>query len=166
MKKKLFIILIIIGVNTKTKAQTSNKLDIGLEEAIELTSKKFEKNNHSFLLNVVKDNNVIVQLVHQVLIPLSLGKQIKEIKKPDRKFNFCIYLTFAHQKDELNRFKKLSLFKKFRYHELDGGTPCYSFNLGTNKKETKRVTLEILKKVYNYKITDIFEFEIYDQGKF
>ncbi len=165
MKKILLSILTLLGINVGGKAQTMEKLDVGLEKTIELTSKKFERKNHAFLINIAKDNVVIIQLIHGILIPMSLGKPINEIKNLDKNFNFSLNLPFDNEKNELKKFKRLDIFEKFRYYEANG-IPCYSINFGTNQQQAKRVTLEILQKVYNHKLNDTFEFEIYDQGKF
>ncbi|WP_299003328.1 hypothetical protein [uncultured Tenacibaculum sp.] len=47
MKKILLSILTLLGINTGGKAQTMEKLGVGLEKTIELTSKKFERKNHA-----------------------------------------------------------------------------------------------------------------------
>lgn len=43
MNKILLSILTLLGINIGGKAQTMEKLDIGLKKTIELTSKKFER---------------------------------------------------------------------------------------------------------------------------
>lgn len=166
MKKILLSILTLLGINAGGKTQTMEKLDVGLEKTIELTSKKFERKNHAFLINVAKDNVVVIQLIHGILIPMSLGKPINEIENSDRDFNFSLNLPFdKYQKNELEKFKNLDTFKKFKYYDANG-IPCYSINFGANQQEAKRATLEILQKVYNHKLNETFEFEIYDQGRF
>ena len=166
MKKILLSILTLLGINVGGKAQTMEKLDVGLKKTMELTSKKFERKNHAFLINVAKDNVVVIQLIHGVLIPMSLGKPINEIENSDRTFNFSLNLPFDEsEKNKLEKFKSLDIFKKFKYYDANG-IPCYSINFGTNQQEAKEVTLEILQKVYNHKLNETFEFEIYDQGKF
>lgn len=131
-----------------------------------MTSKKFERKNHAYLINVAKDNVIVIQLIHGILIPMSLEKPVNEIENSDRNFNFLLNLPFdEYQKNELEKFKSLDIFKKFKYYDANG-IPCYSINFGTNQQEAKQVTLEILQKVYNHKLNETFEFEIYDQGKF
>lgn len=101
-----------------------------------------------------------------MLIPMSLGKPINEIENSDRASNFSLNLPFDEsEKNKLEKFKSLDIFKKFKYYDANG-IPCYSINFGTNQQEAKEVTLEILQKVYNHKLSDTFEFEIYNQGKF
>ncbi|RBW57145.1 hypothetical protein DS884_11200 [Tenacibaculum sp. E3R01] len=166
MKKILFSFLTLLGINVGGKAQTMEKLGVGLKKTIELTSKKFERKNHAFLINVAKDNVVVIQLIHGILIPMSLGKSINEIKNSDRIFNFSLNLPFNdYEKNKLEKFENLDVFEKFKHYDANG-TPCYSINFGTNQQEAKRITLEIIQKVYSYKLNDTFEFEIYDQGKF
>lgn len=166
MKKILLSILTLFKINVRRKAKTMERLDIGLEKTIELTSKKFERKNHAFLINVSQDNVIVIQLIHGILIPMSVGIPVNEIENSNTNFNFSLNLPFDHyQKNELEIFKSLDVFEKFKYYNVNE-VPYYSINFGTNQQETKRVTLEILQKVYNYKLNDTFEFEIYDQGKF
>jgi len=127
----------------------------GLRNSLQQTSDKFEKINHAFLINITKDNNVVMQIIHGVLI------QEPKIQKKD--FNFTLNLTFDNEINNLQKFRKLDFINEFAYYEFDQ-IPCYAINFGNNQHKTYKMVIEILKKVYGFKESDTFEFEIYDQG--
>ncbi|MDY8135459.1 hypothetical protein [Aquimarina sp. 2201CG5-10] len=154
MRKILFTILAALGINFGAKSQTE-KLDIGLKNTLKSTADKFENKNHAFLINLAKGNIVIMQIVH--------GALIEQTATQTNSFNFSINLTFDNEREALKRFKKLKISEKFKYYEYDGIT-CYAINFGNDQKVTSDVTLEILNKVYGFEYSDIFEFEIFDQG--
>lgn len=166
MKKILKSILAIFGINNNGNSIVKEELSIGLENSINLTFKNFEQNNHTFLIDIAKDNVVVIQLVHGLLIPLSFGKSIHDVDNSEREFNFSMNLTFDNEEKELTKFKNLNCFGKFDFYQLQDGISCYSINFGRDRQQIKEVTLDIIRNVYGYQLNDSFEFQIYDQGRF
>ena len=154
MRKILLTILAALGINFETKSQTE-KLDSGLKNTLKITADRFENKNHAILINLAKDNTVIIQVLH--------GALIEQTVTPENSFNFSINLTFDNEMEKLAKFRTLEIVNNFEYYEFDG-IPCYAINLGNDQEKTQKVLLEILNKVYGFKNSDIFEFEIYDQG--
>lgn len=154
MRKILFTILAALGINFRAKSQTE-KLDSGLKNTLKITADRFENKNHAFLINIAKDNVVILQVVH--------GALIEQTATPENSFNFSINLTFDNEMEKLAEFRKLEVANDFEYYEFDG-IPCFAKNFGNDQEKTHMVLLEILNKVYGFENSDIFEFEIYDQG--
>lgn len=154
MRKILLTILAALGINFGAKSQTE-KLDSGLRNTLKITADRFESKNHAFLINLAKDNNVIIQIVH--------GALIEQTATPENSFNFSLNLTFDNEMEKLAKFKNLEISDDFEYYEFDG-IPCFAKNLGKDQEKAKKVLLEILNKVYGFENSDIFEFEIYDQG--
>lgn len=154
MRKILLTILAALGINFGAKSQTE-ELDSGLKNTLRITADRFENKNHAFLINLAKDNNVIMQIVH--------GALIEQTATPENSFNFSINLTFDNEMEKLAKFRKLEMADDFEYYEFDG-IPCFAKNLGNDQEKTQKVLLEILNKVYGFENSDIFEFEIYDQG--
>jgi hypothetical protein len=64
----------------------------------------------------------------------------------------------------LNKFRELDIKNEFTYYEFDG-IPCYALNFGNDRKKTNKIVLEILEKVYGFASSEIFQFEVFDQGK-
>ncbi|MGI9532437.1 hypothetical protein [Lutimonas sp.] len=155
MKKIILSLLTLLGINIGVKAQT-DKLETGLTKTLELTANRFEKTNNAYLINLTKDNTVIMQIVH--------GALVEKTAKPGNPFNFSFNLTFDNEKTNEDTFKNLELSKKFEFYEWDG-IPCYALNVGNDKLETKKIALEILNKVYGYSSDELFEFELFDQGR-
>ncbi|WP_108868072.1 hypothetical protein [Aquimarina aquimarini] len=155
MKKIILSLLTLLGINIGVKAQI-DKLETGLTKTLELTAHRFEKTNNAFLINLIKDNTVIMQIVH--------GALVEKTAKPGNPFNFSFNLTFDNEKTNENAFKNLELSKNFEYYEWDG-IPCYALNVGNNKPEAKKIALEILNKVYGYDSDELFKFELFDQGR-
>ncbi|RZS91863.1 hypothetical protein [Aquimarina brevivitae] len=155
MKRILLAVLAALGINFGVKSQTE-KLDSGLRNTLKLVADRFEKDNHAYLINLAKDNSVIIQIVH--------GALIQQTSTPKNEFNFSLNLTFDNQIDELNSFRELKIASEFINYEWDG-IPCFAVNFGNNLEKANRIVLEVLQKVYGFKPDDIFEFEIYDQGK-
>lgn len=154
MKRILFTILATLGINFKAKSQTE-KLDSGLKNTLKNTADRFESKNHAFLINLAKENTIIMQVVH--------GALIEQTTTPENSFNFSINLTFDNEMAKLDKFRTLEIVDDFKHYEFEG-IPCFAMNIGNNQEKTREVLLEILKKVYGFKNSDIFEFEIYDQG--
>lgn len=154
MTRILFTILAALGINFGVKSQTE-KLDSGLKNTLKITADRFENKNHAFLINLAKDNTVIMQVVH--------GALIEQTASPTNSFNFSINLTFDNEMEKLAKFRTLELVDDFEYYEFNG-IPCYAMNMGNNQEKTQKMLLEILNKVYGFENSDMFEFEIYDQG--
>ncbi|GAA3519333.1 hypothetical protein GCM10022393_36890 [Aquimarina addita] len=154
MKKILFTVLATLGINIGAKSQTE-RLDSGLKNILKITADRFENNNHAFLINLAKDNVVTVQIVH--------GALIEQISTPTNEFNFSINLPFDNEQEELTKFKELKISDEFKYYEFDG-IPCYVMNFGNDQKLTYEIVLDVLREVYHFEKSDIFEFEIFDQG--
>ena len=155
LKKILFSIFTIFCITVGGKAQTV-ELQTGLINPLTTTANRFEKSNNAFLINIIKDNVVILQIVH--------GGLIEQARTEENTFNFSFNVTFDNEKDNQNKFTALEISKDFKYYEWDG-IPCYALNVGNNKKKTESIALTILTKVYGFKEKDLFEFEIYDQGR-
>ena len=155
MKKIILSLLTLLGINVGVKAQT-DKLEIGLTKTLELTADRFEKTNNAYLINLTKDNTVIMQIVH--------GALVEKTAKPGNPFNFSFNLTFDNGKTNEDTFKNLELSKKFEFYEWDG-IPCYALNVGNDKLEAKKIALVILNKVYGFSSDELFEFELFDQGR-
>lgn len=165
MKKLIQSILYFFKKSKKDYTQIVEQLDTGLENTISTTYDYFEKDNHAFLINLANNNNIVFQIIHGVLISLSLGENINEVEDSKKQFNFSLNLIFENE-EELKKFKKLTIFNKFKYYEIQDGITCFTINFGKDKELTKQTSLDILQSVYGYQLTDTFEFEIYDQGKF
>ncbi len=155
MKKILLSILAIFGITIGGKAQTE-ELKTGLIKTITVTAEKFEKSNNAFLINVIKDNVVVLQMIH--------GGLIEQVRTNENSFNFSFNVTFDNEKENQNKFTSLEISKDFKYYEWDG-IPCYALNVGNDKKKAEKIAITILNKVYGFDSKEMFEFEIYDQGK-
>ncbi|MDO1514558.1 hypothetical protein Q2T41_18035 [Maribacter confluentis] len=155
MKKILLSILAIFGITVGGKAQTE-ELQTGLINTLTITANRFEKSNNAFLINIIKDNVVILQIVH--------GGLIEQARTEENTFNFSFNVTFDNEKDNQNRFTALKISKDFKYYEWDG-IPCYALNVGNDKNKAEEIAIKILTKVYGFDSKDLFEFEIYDQGR-
>ena len=155
MKKILLSILAIFGITVGGKAQIA-ELQTGLINTLTTTTNKFEKSNNAFLINIIKDNVVILQIIH--------GGLIEQVRTEENTFNFSFNVTFDNEKDSQNRFTALEISKDFNYYEWDG-IPCYALNVGNDKKKAEVIAITILTKVYGFDSKDLFEFEIYDQGR-
>ena len=155
MKKILLSVLAIFGITIGGKAQTQ-ELQTGIINTLTTTANKFEKTNNAFLINIIKDNVVILQIVH--------GGLIEQVRTEENNFNFSFNVTFDNEKDNQNKFTALELSKGFKYYEWDG-IPCYALNVGNDKKKAEEIAITILTKVYGFDSKDLFEFEIYDQGR-
>ncbi|ANH61450.1 hypothetical protein [Dokdonia donghaensis] len=154
MRRILFTILAALGINIGAKSQIE-KLDSGLKNTLKITADRFENKNHAFLINLAKDNTVIMQVIH--------GALIEQTATAENSFNYSINLTFDNEMEKLAKFRTLEVVEDFEYYEFDG-IPCFVMNLGNDQEKTQKVLLEILNKVYGFENSDIFEFEIYDQG--
>lgn len=155
MKKIILSLFALLGINIGIKSQI-DKLDVGLIKTLELAADRFEKTNNAFLINLTKDNTVVMQIIH--------GALIEKTVKLGNPFNFSFNLTFDNEKTNQDAFTNLELSKKFEYYEWDG-IPCYALNVGNDKQKTKEIALEILNTVYGYSSDELFEFEIFDQGR-
>jgi hypothetical protein len=155
MKKILLSILAIFGITIGGKAQIE-ELQTGLLKTLTTTANRFEKTNHAFLINIIKDNVVMLQIVH--------GGLIEQVRTAENNFNFSFNVTFDNEKDNQNKFIALEISKDFKYYEWDG-IPCYALNVGNDKKKAEQIAITILTKVYGFDSKDLFEFEIYDQGR-
>ena len=154
MRKLLIAIFTALGISTGAKAQI-NRLDEGLKETLASTSKRFEKRNHPFLINVVKDKSVVIQIVH--------GALVKQTRTFTNYFNYSIHIPFYEQDENLSKFKNLDISKEFIFYEWDG-IPFYAYNFGNDQNKTYQWVMSILLKVFGFNKEDIFEFEIFDQG--
>lgn len=155
MKKILLSILAIFGITLGVKAQTE-ELQTGLMKTLAVTSERFEKSNNAFLINIIKDNVVLLQIIH--------GGLIEQVRTKENSFNFSFNLTFDNEKENQNKFIALEISKDFKYYEWDG-IPCYALNVGNDKKKAEKTAITILNKVHGFDSKEMFEFEIYDQGK-
>nr|WP_299387544.1 hypothetical protein [Allomuricauda sp.] len=155
MKKILVSILAVFGITVGVKAQTE-ELQTGVLNTLTTTANRFEKSNNAFLINIIKDNTVVLQIVH--------GGLIEQVRTEENAFNFSFNVTFDNQKDNQNKFTALEISKNFKYYEWDG-IPCYALNVGNDKKKTEAIAITILTEVYGFDPKDMFEFEIYDQGR-
>ena len=155
MKKILLSILAIFGITIGGKAQTE-ELQTGLIKTLTASANRFEKTNNAFLINIIKDNVVILQIVH--------GGLIEQVRTDENKFNFSFNVTFDNEKDNQNKFTALEISNDFKYYEWDG-IPCYALNVGNDKKKAEEIAIIILTKVYGFDSKDLFEFEVYDQGR-
>ena len=155
MKKILLSILAIFGITVGGKTQTE-ELQTGLINTLTTTANRFEKSNNAFLINIIKDNVVILQIVH--------GGLIEQARTEENTFNFSFNVPFDNEKDNQNRFTALKISKDFKYYEWDG-IPCYALNVGNDKNKAEEIAIKILTKVYGFDSKDLFEFEIYDQGR-
>jgi len=156
MKKIIIYILTLLGINTGIQAQQI-ELGIGLEKVLEKASQTFGKNNHAYLINIVRNDTVLFQIIH--------GGMLNEIRTKNNEFNFSFSLSFDNEKEKEQKFKELKVAKNFKYYEFDN-IPSYAINFGNNKENALNTVLEVINKVYNYSSKDLFVFEIYDQGKF
>lgn len=152
MKKILLSILAIFGITIGGKAQTE-ELQTGLVNTLTTTANRFEKSNNAFLINIIKDEVVILQIIH--------GGLIEQVRTEENTFNFSFNVTFDNEKDNQNRFTALEISKDFKYNEWDG-TPRYALNVGNDKKKTVEIAITILTKVYGFDSKDLFEFEIHE----
>lgn len=155
MKKILLSILVKLGITIGGKAQTE-ELQTGLMKTLTTTADRFEKANNAYLINIIKDNVVILQIVH--------GGLIEQVRTDDNKFNFSFNVTFDNEKDNQNKFTALEISKVFKYYEWNG-IPCYALNVGTDKKKAEEIAMIILTEVHGFDSTDLFEFEVYDHGR-
>ena len=155
MKKILLSILTIFGITVGGKAQMV-ELQTGLRNTLTATADRFEKSNNTFLINLIKDNVVVLQIVH--------GGLIEQVRTKENPFNFSFNVTFDNEKDNQKKFTALEISKDFKYYEWDG-IPCYALNVGNDKKKAEEIAITILSKVYGFDSKEMFEFEIYDQGK-
>ena len=149
-------ILTLLGINIGAKAQME-QLESGLKNVLELTAQKFEKNNHAFIINLEKDNVVLFQLIH--------GGMLEQIRTENNEFNFSFNLTFDNEKEKEKKFKELNISNDFTHYEFDGMS-SYAINFGNDRDKALKIILEVLDKVYGYSSTELFKFEIFDQGKF
>ena len=85
MKKTLLLILIVFSSIKIINAQTE-QLETGLRKTLETASKKFEKSNNAFIINIIKDNIVVLQIVH--------GGMIEQVKTKNNEFSFAFNVTF------------------------------------------------------------------------
>ncbi|WP_459210877.1 hypothetical protein [Aquimarina rhabdastrellae] len=154
MKKIVQSILSIFSGKDRSKNQRV-PLNEGLPHILELTSKQFETYNHAFLINLISENEVVLQLMHGVLI--------EQIQTEKSEFNFSINLSFDNEKEAEDRFKALDISKEFTYYEFDT-IPCYVLNMGNNHTRIQKIVHMILERVYGYSKVAMFEFELYDQG--
>lgn len=155
MKKTLLLTLIVLSTLMCVNAQTE-QLQTGLRKTLEITSNKFEESNHAFIINIIKDNIVVLQIVH--------GGMIEQIKTEHNEFNFSFNVTFDNEKENQDRFVALEISEDFKYYEWSN-IPCFALNAGNDKKKVEEIAIIILNKVYGFDLKDTFEFEIHDQGK-
>jgi hypothetical protein len=155
MKKILLSILAIFGITIGGKAQTE-ELQKGLIKTLTTTANRFEETNNAFLINIIKDNVVILQIVH--------GGLIEQVRTDENKFNFSFNVTFDNEIDNQDKFTALEISKEFKHYEWDG-IPCYALNVGNDKRKAEEIAILILTEVYGFDLKDLFEFEVYDQGR-
>ncbi|MBJ2176486.1 hypothetical protein JBL43_19705 [Aureibaculum sp. A20] len=158
--KKIFVsILTLLGLSCGNPTEADNqseKIGTGIFNTLVITSQKFEKINNAFLINLIKDNVVTLQILH--------GGMLEQTRTAENVFNFSFNLTFDNEKANQDKFTTLDISKDFTYYEYEG-IPCYAFNAGNDTKKVSEIALLILEKVYGYNQDEVFEFEIHDQGQ-
>ena len=160
MKKIILSFLTILGINFSSKSQTtevnSKNLDDGLEQILNITSQKFQNKNHAYLINISKNDTVIFQILHGILL--------EPTRTSTNYFNYSLNLNFDDLPEEEKKFQDLQIAKNFIHYEFDT-IQCYAINLGKDKKRTIDYTKLILYKIYGYKSEEEFDFEVWDQGR-
>jgi len=115
----------------------------------------FKKGNFSYIVNIKKDNEILIQLIH--------GGINKYIHTNSKDFNYSISLNFYEENERFQSFEKLSLSKEFIYYEYQK-IPSYILNCKNDKIKTKKYLIEIILKVYECNVSDYFEFEIHQEA--
>lgn len=152
MKKILLSILTILTMTLNGKAQTK-ELQTGLIQTLATTAERFEQSNSPYLIDVIKDNVVVLQILH--------GGLIEQLEGGENSFNFSLNLTFDGEKENQDKFTALNISKEFKYYEWDG-IPCYALNIGNDQKKAEKITLIVLEQVYGFNLKDQFAFEIHE----
>lgn len=134
-----------------------DSLDNGLDKALNFSLEKFEKSNHAYLINLIVENHVILQILH--------GGMMEQTVAAGNPFNHSFNLTFDEENEMEEKFLALEISKEFQAYEWNE-INSYAFNAGNDQTKTKELALEILDKVYGFKMDTMFEIEIFDQGKF
>lgn len=105
-----------------------------------------------FIIDVLEERNVMFQI---------LSPTVLNSTKTEK--GFVIYLPFdtsgEEAKDELERFKKTTYFKKFEYDCFDR-MPTY-FLILEDEKELKNYSKQIIQEVYRREIKEV-EFDIFE----
>ncbi len=133
-------------------AQTK-ELQTGLIQTLATTAERFEQSNSPYLIDVIKDNVVVLQILH--------GGLIEQLEGGENSFNFSLNLTFDGEKENQDKFTALSISNEFKYYEWDG-IPCYALNVGNDQKKAEKITLIVLEQVYGFNLKDQFAFEIHE----
>lgn len=133
-------------------AQTK-ELQTGLIQTLATTAERFEQSNSPYLIDVIKDNVVVLQILH--------GGLIEQLEGGENSFNFSLNLTFDGEKENQDKFTALSISNEFKYYEWDG-IPCYALNIGNDQKKAEKITLIVLEQVYGFNLKDQFAFEIHE----
>ncbi len=155
MKRLLPAILSLFGIKGTNGPQTA-KLEEGIRTTLKSASAKFEKNNHAYMINIIHENTVVLQIVH--------GGLIEQLREDGNGFNFSFNLPFDNEKENQAKFLNLEISKGFKYYEWEG-IPCYAVNVKNDAQKAETFALLILQDVYGFGIEDVFKFEIFDQGK-
>jgi len=107
MKHLSFIVFLIIISFSCNSEKYYDKLETKIEDGLKKAMLQFEKSNTGFIMNVVKNDTVIIQIVHSSFLA--------ETKLQNDKFGFAINLMF--DLDIPNEFQFHEKFKKIRYIE-------------------------------------------------
>lgn len=114
----------------------------------------FDLENFSYIVNIIKDNEIVLQLIH--------GGLNEKINKKSFDFNYSISLNFYNEKEKQTKFEELEFSNEFDFYEYEN-VPSYILNCRKDKTKTKEYLIEIIEKVYSFRRLDIFEFEIHQQ---
>ncbi len=135
------------------------KLEKQLTEELKAITETYSEQNHSFIYDILENNDVRIQVVHSSLI--------KELKTNPTEFGLAIAIsfdpTFSEEVENYEKFKNSTYSSKFTAYEWHS-IPCFGLNLKTDFEATAVMLTGILKDVYGFNESTNFSTQFYDQG--
>lgn len=117
--------------------------------------------NQSFVLNITKGDDVIIQLLHRAHFP-ELGKSGADIN-----FGIALYIPFddSYMDDKMkNVLKKIMKEETLQMKEDNNPLTYFVLDMGTRLMHSSYLLSRILKEVFNVS-DDHFYYELYDDGE-
>jgi hypothetical protein len=150
----IIIFLLYSCRSTQNNDQIENKFESHLNEA----TSQFRNDNKAFLINIVKNDTVLFQVVHSSMIEATRQK----FDEFGFSINLTFDLTFKTDSAYLEKFKRMKIFKDFMHFELDG-IEIYVFCFKNDVFKGSKLLAELTSKLYNVKLED-FKIELHDHG--
>lgn len=120
-----------------------------------------KRNNFDFLLNIEKDNRVIIQVIHRAHFPFLLQDKTDEIN-----FGLALYIPIA-QLTEIEKMKieKIIVEEQVSFQKEDRPFNYFVVDIGKSIRFGAYLISKLLREVYNFELNEgDFNFKLFNEG--